>query len=143
VIGYICYVITISFRVPICSISSDKPEFCHIIIIIIIYHLWQCVYDCIPETNHISRVHTVVSALYLQFVLYVMLLSMLNVFCTSTLALPAVCVQGPIWLFSVLTTTTTTTTTTVSQLAHLIQTHTKRLSLIVLRLGSLTSPLHI
>ena len=31
------------------------------------------IYNYIPETNHISRVHLVAAVLYLQFVLHVML----------------------------------------------------------------------
>jgi hypothetical protein len=45
--------------------------------------------------------YTVAVVLYLQFVLHVMLFRMLNVFCTFILALSAVCVQRPIWLFVV------------------------------------------
>jgi hypothetical protein len=37
--------------------------------------------------------------MYLQFLLHVTLFRMLNVFCTVTLALSAVYVQCPIWLF--------------------------------------------
>jgi len=46
----------------------------------------QGIYKYVPETNHVSRVCSVVGGLYLQFVLHVMLLRPRNVFCTFTLA---------------------------------------------------------
>jgi len=33
----------------------------------------QAIYNCIPETNHVSTVYSVAAVLYLQFVLHVML----------------------------------------------------------------------
>jgi len=59
----------------------------------------QCIYNYIPGTNHVSRVHSVAVVLYLQFMLHVMLFPMLNMFCTFTSALAAVSVKCPIWLF--------------------------------------------
>jgi hypothetical protein len=53
----------------------------------------QGIYCCTPEINHVSRVYIVAAVLYLQFVVHVMLFSMLNMFCTFTLVLPEVCVQ--------------------------------------------------
>ena len=44
-----------------------------IIIIIIIYHLIQGIYNYIPETNHVSRVYSASAITYLQFMLHVML----------------------------------------------------------------------
>jgi len=46
-----------------------------IIIIIIIFGItfMQGIYNYIPATNHVSRVHSIASAVYLQFVLRVML----------------------------------------------------------------------
>ena len=74
-----------------------------IIIIIVIINLvitfMQDIYNYIPETNHVSRVYSVVAIQYLQFVLHVMLFRPWNMFCTFTLAFPAVCVQWPIRLF--------------------------------------------
>jgi hypothetical protein len=52
----------------------------------------QCIYNCMPETNHVSRVYSAEAVMYLQFMLRVMLFSMLNMFCASTLALSAACV---------------------------------------------------
>jgi len=61
----------------------------------------QGIYCCIPETNHVLRVHIVAAVLYLQFVVHVMLFLMLNIFCTFTLVLSEVCVQSPVWPFFV------------------------------------------
>ena len=70
-----------------------------IIIIILIIAFMQGVYNYIPETHRVSSVYSVAAVLYLQFVLHVLLFRMLNMFCTVILALTAVCVQCPIWLF--------------------------------------------
>jgi len=59
----------------------------------------QGIYNYVPETNHVSRVHSVAEIQYSQFVLRVMLFQPRNMFCTFTLALSIVCVQCPIWLF--------------------------------------------
>jgi hypothetical protein len=61
----------------------------------------QVIYNYIPETNHVSRVYNVAAVPYLQSVLHVMLLRMLNMFCTFTLVLSAVCVQCQIPLLFV------------------------------------------
>jgi hypothetical protein len=53
----------------------------------------QGVCNYITETNYVSRVHTVKTVDYLQFVLHAMLLRMLNTFYTFKLAFPEVCVQ--------------------------------------------------
>ena len=37
-----------------------------IIIIILVITFVQCIYNYIPETNHVPRVHTIASALYLR-----------------------------------------------------------------------------
>jgi len=71
-----------------------------IVIVTLVINSMQCIYKYIHETNHISRARNVAAVLYLQFVLHVMLLPMLNMFCTFTLALPTVSVQCTIWLFS-------------------------------------------
>jgi hypothetical protein len=52
----------------------------------------QGIYDYIHETNHAARVYSVASATYLQFVLHVMLLRMLRMFCAFTFVLSEVCV---------------------------------------------------
>ena len=44
----------------------------------------QCIYNYIPKTKHVTTVYNVAAVLYLQFVLHVMLLSMLNMLCTFT-----------------------------------------------------------
>ena len=60
----------------------------------------QGIYSYVRDTNHVSRACSVTSALYLQFVLDVMLFPIFNMFCTCTSALPTVCVQCPIWPLS-------------------------------------------
>ena len=72
-----------------------------IIIIIRVINFLQSICKYIPETNQVFRVWSVAALLYLQFVLHVMLFRPWNMFCTFTLALSAVCVQCPIWLFLV------------------------------------------
>jgi hypothetical protein len=44
-----------------------------IIIIILVITFMQGIYNYIPETNHVSRVHGVAAVLCIQFVLHVML----------------------------------------------------------------------
>jgi hypothetical protein len=56
----------------------------------------QDIYNYIPETNHVSRLYSVASVLYLRFVLHVMLFRP-----HSYIALSVVCVQCPIRLFFV------------------------------------------
>jgi ABC-type nitrate/sulfonate/bicarbonate transport system permease component len=61
-----------------------------IIIIVCVITFMQGIYNYIPETNHVSSVYSVAAALYLQFVLHVMLFRVLNMFCIFTLALTTV-----------------------------------------------------
>jgi hypothetical protein len=58
-----------------------------IIITILVIAFMQDIYNYIPKTNHVSRVYSVAAVLYLQFVLHVMLICMLNMFYTFTLLL--------------------------------------------------------
>jgi len=39
----------------------------------------QGIYSYVPETNRVARSHTVATLLYLQFVLHVMLIPILNI----------------------------------------------------------------
>ena len=71
-----------------------------IIIIIILITVMQGIYNYISDTNRVSRVHCVAAVLYLQFLLKVMLFRAIKVL-YFTLVFHAVCVQCPIWLFSV------------------------------------------
>ena len=74
---------------------------CFIIIIITLITFIQVIYDYIPETNHVSRVRSVVAALlYLQFALHGMLFRRLHMFRTYICILK-ISVQGPIWLILV------------------------------------------
>ena len=61
----------------------------------------QGIYNYIPETNHVPRVHSVAPVLYLQYVLHVMLFRQWNMFRTFTLVLSAVCVQCQILFYAV------------------------------------------
>jgi len=70
-----------------------------IIVVILVFTFTQGIYNYIPETDHVSRVHSVPAVMYLQFVLHVMLFHPRNMFCTFTVALSVVCVQSLIWLF--------------------------------------------
>ena len=60
------------------------------------------VFTNIPETIRVYIVHSAAAVVYLQFMLHVMLFRPWNMFCISTLALPAVCVLCPIWLVCVI-----------------------------------------
>jgi hypothetical protein len=73
-----------------------------IIIIILVITFMQGIYNYTPETNHVSTVYSVAAVLYLQSVLHVMAFRPLTMFCTFTLALPAVWLQCQLWLFSFL-----------------------------------------
>jgi len=53
----------------------------------------QGICNYILETNYVSRVHSVTAVPYLQFVLHVLLLHMVNKFSTFKLALSEVYVQ--------------------------------------------------
>jgi len=46
---------------------------CCIDILLLSFTFMQGIYDYIPETKHVSRVYNIAAALYLQFVLHVML----------------------------------------------------------------------
>jgi hypothetical protein len=61
----------------------------------------QGIHTYIPETNHVPREHSVAAILMLLFMVLISLDPALTPLYLSTLALPAVCVQCPIWLFSV------------------------------------------
>jgi len=61
----------------------------------------QVIYNYIHKTTHVSRVYSVASVLYLQYMLHVMLFCQWNMFCAFTLVLSAVRVQCQILLFYV------------------------------------------
>ena len=50
------------------------------IIIILVITFMQGIYNCIPETNHVSRVCSVAAVLYLQFMLHVMIFHTWNMY---------------------------------------------------------------
>ena len=69
-------------------------------IIIIIISFMQGIYTYIPETNYVPREYTVAAVLLLLFMVLILLLAVLNLL-YFTLVLSELCVQCPIWLFSV------------------------------------------
>jgi hypothetical protein len=80
----------------------SSKEFIIIIIIIIIISFMQGIYTRISETNYVPREYSV-AALLLLFMVLISLVSVLNLlyFYISTFRSVCVCVQCPIWLFSV------------------------------------------
>jgi len=60
------------------------------------------IYNYIPETSPVYKVHSVAAVLYLQSVLNVILYPPCNMLCAFTSTLPAVCVHCTIWLVSVI-----------------------------------------
>jgi hypothetical protein len=62
----------------------------------------QGIYRYMPETNDVSRVHSVAAVMWLQHAVHVILLVFptLNV-CTFYIVLPEECVQCLTWLFAV------------------------------------------
>jgi hypothetical protein len=52
-----------------------------ITVIIRLITIMQDTYNYIPETNYVSRAHSVAAVLYLQFVLRLMLFHPWNIFC--------------------------------------------------------------
>jgi hypothetical protein len=72
-----------------------------IVVVILVITFMQGFYNYLPETNPVSRVYSVAAVLFLQFVLHVILFRPRNMFCTFMSALPAVCVQCPVWQFVV------------------------------------------
>jgi hypothetical protein len=61
----------------------------------------QGIYNCIHETSYVSAVYSVAAVLYLLFVLNVILFHMCNMIFTFKLLFSEVCMQCPIWVFSV------------------------------------------
>ena len=66
----------------------------------IIVSFMQGIHTHIPETNHVTRGYIVAAILSLLFIVPLCLVPALVLF-SFTLALSEVCVQCPIWLFSV------------------------------------------
>ena len=65
--------------------SSSLLSFIIIIVVVIfVITFIQGIYNYIPETNHVSRVYSVASGLYLQFVLHVTLFCPLKYYYIST-----------------------------------------------------------
>jgi hypothetical protein len=58
-----------------------------LLLLLLFITFMQIVYNYIPETHHVSRVHTLAAILWLQFVVRVMLLAVINVLCFYVIAL--------------------------------------------------------
>ena len=98
-ITLICHEIEVSTSRHVCLFQYNG--WCQVIIITIILVITSVhgIYNYVPDTNRFSRLYSVAAVLYLQCVLHVMLFRPWNMFCTFTLALPAVCMHCPMWLF--------------------------------------------
>jgi len=72
----------------------------NIIIIIIIISFMQGIYTYIPRTNYVPREYSVAAILLLLFMVLISLVPVLNLL-YFTLVLSEVCIQCPIWLFSI------------------------------------------
>jgi hypothetical protein len=96
-------VLTLRMLAPISPCPAYLHSFClvkHgdiiavviIIVTLFVFTFLQGIYNYIPETTHVSMIYIVAAVLQLRSVLHVMFFDMLNMFCTSTSALSAVCV---------------------------------------------------
>jgi len=84
-----------------CCAAKHKENYSIIIvIIIIIMSCVQGIYTYIPETNYVPREYSVAAILLLLFMVLMSLVSLLNVLYFYIVP-SVVCVQCPIWLFSV------------------------------------------
>ena len=61
----------------------------------------QGIYTHIPETNYVPRKYSVAAVLLLLFMMFISLVSVLNLMYFYISAFRSMCVQCPIWLFSV------------------------------------------
>jgi hypothetical protein len=61
----------------------------------------QVIYTYIPETNNVPREYIVAAILLLLFMVPIISILIRWLYCAFTLALSEVCVQCPVWLFSV------------------------------------------
>jgi len=80
-------------QVPLVMVQFAFGVLCCILLLLLLLLLFTCIYNYIPETNQVFRVYSVAFVLHLQFMLHVQLYCPWNMFCTSTSALSAVCVQ--------------------------------------------------
>ena len=61
----------------------------------------QGIYTYIPKTNYVPREYSVAAILLLLFMVLISLIPVLNLLCFYISTFREVCVQCPIWLFSV------------------------------------------
>ena len=85
---YIYYLISLPFVYFLTSFFLVHIIIINLLLLLFITFI-HCIYNYIPETNHVFRVRNVSAILYLQFNVYVMLFSILTVF-TFTSALSEV-----------------------------------------------------
>ena len=72
-----------------------------VVVVVVVISFMQAIYTYIPETNYVPSECSVAAILLLLFMVLISLVSVLNLlyFCISTFR--SMCVQCPIWLFSV------------------------------------------
>ena len=84
-----------------CHHLNHHNQYHPYIIIIIIISFMQGIYTYIPETNHVPTEYSVAAILLLLFMVLISLVSVLNILYFYSSTFRSVCVQCPIWLFSV------------------------------------------
>jgi len=77
-----------------------SAAYTYIAIITTVISFMQGIYTYIPETHYVPREHSVAVILLLLFMVLILLVPVLTLL-YFTLVLSEVCVQCPIWLFSV------------------------------------------
>jgi hypothetical protein len=70
-----------------------------VVVVVVVISFMQGIYTYIPEKNQVPRKYFVAAVLLLLFMVPISLVPAW-LYCTFTLALSEVCVQCPIWLFS-------------------------------------------
>ena len=61
------------------SVGSPKKRIIFIIILFV-FAFMQCIYNYVPETNLVSRIHCFAAILYFQFMVHIMLFSHVRCF---------------------------------------------------------------
>jgi len=70
-----------------------------LLLLLFITTFMQGIYKSVPETNHVSKVYSFAVILYIQFVLHLMLFSMLNVLCFNISTFHSKCAVPKIAVF--------------------------------------------
>ena len=95
----VCNELTSVSTLKLCSYIQFSYHI--IIIIIIIISFMQGIYTYIPDTNYVPRKYNVAAILLLLFMVLISLVSVLNLLYFYISTFRCMCVQCPIWLFSV------------------------------------------